>query len=1445
MVESQYQMVPFNREGNVITTYINQTLVLTQAGPIRSKNVRQPKNPKQSDSDLEYTMDWDKELEEFLMKGEGQARLPVDIKERRQIIAQILRPLVAEMRDCVSEQAPVHYAQLIKMLRLTEKSQLEQIFQDFVHAQPESFSQEEHQKIKALLTDALADAGTKDTISYLFHLIKEQKLSPLRASITVKHLINIRTPSKEIVQEFLALLESEPVRQSWILKQSVQLTLGSVVAGLCMPSEDRLAVLPRPSFDKLPRRLAPNAQLCPQQLQDQLIEQFFGIVERASEEEVEDAVLALKTIGNMGIPKAVLKLEQLIQQKEKKTMIRIEAILALRQLRETLPQKVTEILMPVFMNKQEANEVRVAAVYQLLQTLPARPVLDQLARSLFSERSRQVSAFVYTYMNTLANSTNPCEEKFARNLKLALRHGRKISGAFLPQYSKYLHGATYSRKFHLGADVNFASLINNETFVPQFSAVNLHLTALGFWSKNILGLSVAQENVESLVARYLRRTELSDISLDDILSRSPRSAASSLKELKNVWEQLKTVARKMDNQGTPKAYANLQMKDQSFFMLPMTQKSLSKLPSVQEIRRMLEEGSHFNVHKAAMLHEMEYKIPTSIGFPIIVNIRVPTVSQISGQVRIETRNPFKLHLNNMKPSMAASVFTVVSVWTPIVSSGVKIIATAKVCTPVSAKVELDINARQPQLRLSVEPEAKSVEYIKIETRPMTWTRKYSFPLTAYPEAEYKTIVGEEWNRVMNVRDQSVVRKTEEIIQKVTGQRVRVEGTWHRTPVSAPKYLPVCPFSGPNHISIRSEASNEQPKEFVLQIAAEIKKGQAQDKIRSERFQMDSQEEESQEEQQAYETIIKSELFTKGAQKERKAEMETRISFSPSLRILQAESELQVSPIPELSQRKFKLCSRASVQYPRSAQSFSQLEGKRVVAQMKTTWGADNCQEENKVEIKMNAQHSQKQQEMWESEPEFSYWRREQDQEQNLEQYSPIQKQEALRKAQQLFQYNLEAKYSNIHPALKNATAKVFKAIKNYYYWNTQEINFDLENPANTIRAQMTIDPRNRQFFNLTVKTPVENVTMTDAKLPIQLLYPVSIRKVQSEIESQADFVENVMSPMLANCRLSSQRLQTFDQVSIRAPLSDCWTLLSKDCDNEAQPSYAVLVKKTSAESEQKAVKIITPQQTVQITPSGSRYGALKIKVNGKEISEEELPHREQQIQIEKSEEEQMVKVALKEAGVRVQFDGYSVKVQMSPALQARQCGICGHYDNEVEDELRTPQNEIASDARRFIQAHTLKGEQCQFPENLQDIDSSSEELSWEPRWEQDGSRQDSQADSDEQDKSASASSEEWDREESVRPVQRHVVEEEGSKICVSSQKVPRCPRNAFPQQYEAEKRQVVFRCISRSHPQAHRILKIAREESQLPQWVEDEMKQQEEEAYTSDYSIPKRCSRQL
>ena len=121
----------------------------------------------------------------------------------------------------------------------------------------------------------------------------------------------------------------------------------------------------------------------------------------------------LKTISNAGLDLTVHKLEKIVRDEERKysQLVRVEAILAFRHLINYMPRKVEKVLMPVYMNKMETPYIRMAAFHKLMETQPEKFIVDQLTRSLFAERNRQVASFVYTTLQTISNSTNPCEKR--------------------------------------------------------------------------------------------------------------------------------------------------------------------------------------------------------------------------------------------------------------------------------------------------------------------------------------------------------------------------------------------------------------------------------------------------------------------------------------------------------------------------------------------------------------------------------------------------------------------------------------------------------------------------------------------------------------------------------------------------------------------------------------------------------------------------------------------------------------------------------------------------------------------------------------------------------------------------------------------------------------------------------------------------------------------------
>lgn len=72
-------------------------------------------------------------------------------------------------------------------------------------------------------------------------------------------------------------------------------------------------------------------------------------------------------------------------------------------------------------------------------------------------------------------------------------------------------------------------------------------------------------------------------------------------------------------------------------------------------------------------------------------------------------------------------------------------------------------------------------------------------------------------------------------------------------------------------------------------------------------------------------------------------------------------------------------------------------------------------------------------------------------------------------------------------------------------------------------------------------------------------------------------------------------------------------------------------------------------------------------------------------------------------------------LQLSHMYRNKQCGLCGHFDMEPNDEFRTPDLTLTEDVREFYLTYITKGKDCRYPEmNTLCTDASCR---YKPYWE--------------------------------------------------------------------------------------------------------------------------------
>jgi hypothetical protein len=1445
-IESQYNFVPYNEQANLITTYVNQTLELVKCGPIESE-MPQLSSPIQSDTGLVFTQDWDVQKELFFMEGETefQQNTPYSpLKNKVDFVKSILQKLVHYMNEQVQEEAPRQFTRLVKVLRMLTKDQIIEVHQKFFKS-AKGFTPEEHKKIKDLLIDAIGLCGTHDCVKHLMHVIKTDQVSPIKGSFVVRKLMQARIVSPKMIEQLFELCtETKKCERHSSLKQAVYLTVGSMMRTLCSNNRNLAAVESKT-----------NKQFCPTSLKEKFVQKI--IQEFESTESQYERILLIKTLSNSGLNQIIKPLQKIIQmqQKQMPTVVRIEAILALRHLCGQIPNQVIRILMPIYMNRNEFSEVRTSALFQILQCQPSKPILDQIARSLKTERNHQVTSFTYTILQTMANSSIPCEKRVAEDLKLCLRMGRYVPVSRWMMNSKYMRLVNYyNRHAKTGIAIDLASVMSNTSVLPETFAIKVSSIIGGQWQPNQFNFGIRQSGIGRLLNRVVRGYSHNlQSSLEDLISgkfQLPSPKFNYRDELKQLFEQLNTVERS-DLEFEPFGLAFMKVSGMEYGFMPLSKNTLpeeikellmssditlNKL--VKRAERMLNDVSlPFSVHTGTFVYEMSRKIPTTIGFPLRVSLKMPTIMQASGtfKVEVDDKQPLKkvkLVVDDFKPSIMVSHVTKMEAWSPILNTGVKVVSQAKAFVPINAKLSIDMKKTPAEIKFSVAPRLRDQEEIvTVQSRPICFTLIWPKFLEQWQEPQEKTIHGHEWTRV----------KTHNVVfgQNSLGIKMHSRAYWHHRPQQHVPTTPSSVLAGVNKYSLTMQPGHEMPKEFVMRISGKVFKSFDKEITpKFNKFYEDSSEdflsEESSEELEQsniHQEYIKSykgqypvnnefevELFTTGSSIKRKAMLALNYMCDHQMKTCNGKIEIERTPIPNKESKPWKLLLNMKTLHPQTPFRIDEITSdKKFMSQIESKWGHQGNMNKG-LNIKIVAEQSNQMLKLKEQSTYNRLYRNEQQRSSFRSLFSPVAQYKQTLKYGLLDEYKVDIDYQ-LPTQEQVVLDKVFRYVKHYYYPQSVVQNIGIQHPEGRVRAKFNIDPVNRRYLNVTIMTPKELVQLKDIPLPMPVNM-INMRRLSTPSRSFShlirQWVTNSQQPI---CEIRTNRMTTFDGVQYDVPTSTCYSVLAKDCYDDEQSKFAILIKKQSHGSEKKNLKIVTPH--TKLTMRAKSNQQIECELNGQKTPcsqlREVIIHKSHVVLSCQQYSEQYIGCELPEAGIRVYFDGFAANVKVSPVYRSQVCGLCGQFDLDMDNEWVNSRRSLVS-RKQMFESFLAEQDSCQheFPESQTMLSFDDDRFDQLP----------------ETINMPVRSSSQWD----VRPIEKTKIIEQSHQLCFSKQPVQRCPRHTYPVEHESSKRKVVYACLPRNDIQAEIFQHRVQYERQVVSEV-SELKS----SFTETERVPKIC----
>jgi len=465
------------------------------------------------------------------------------------------------------------------------------------------------------------------------------------------------------------------------------------------------------------------------------------------------------------------------------------------------------------------------------------------------------------------------------------------------------------------------------------------------------------------------------------------------------------------------------------------------------------------------------------------------------------------------------------------------------------------------------------------------------------------------------------------------------------------------------------------------------------------------------------------------------------------------------------------------------------------AQLK--WGQSCENSQNYIQMTTRAERSRQQMDWERRQGDFQQYRSSKCQ--NKAWCSPLAQEEFVEKIGQMLKYKVDIDYQNVPSTVQNITNKLYRALKHYYFWQT-DVDQLVQNPSNKIRAEIVLDAQTKQRLNITLQTPKESIKIQDLPLSQPL---GAMNQKQSMSEQLRQYVAQDQNP--SECSITGKnglqrrsQVETFDGTKFTAPFTNCWVVLAKDCGSQ-QPKFVVMARKSEQHQDLKEVKILTRRHRIQLTPETVEYNSIKVDVNGQTFDAENqdgITENGQLVaQIEK--DQSTVQVKLPSTGVEVEFDGYAVNIKLSDSYRGQQCGLCGHFDLESADEFRNPDFTDERDIRQFYMNYLIKDGRCQAPQ-LNEVCESQE------------------CDKDDRSSSSSSSSSSGSQENSGSNEQQETPEyktkviELNDQLCFSSVPIPLCDEeDSYPMGVKQQKK-VSYVCIDQDSQSAEDIERLAR-----------------------------------
>ncbi|XP_051868476.1 vitellogenin-like isoform X1 [Pristis pectinata] len=585
-------------------------------------------------------------------------------------IANVLEELVKNSQSKAHPDAPQMFLQLIQLLQSADLAGLQSVW-------GKNANKQNHRQ---WILDTIPVAATHEAIQFIQTRIEQEELSQLEAAQALVFVLHSIKPDCHGVDNATVLLSSPYMSKNPFLRKITLLSYGSLIHKYCA-----------------------TVQTCP----DKGIQPIHDlVVEAGSKGHEEETILGLKTIGNAGQPTSLKRIQKLLpgfsnSAQSISNRIQLEAVMALRNIGKKEPRKVQNIVMQLFMNKKNRNEMRIRAFIVLLETKPSLALVATVTDLVVRETNLQLTSFIYSYMRSLTGTLVPELQSLAAICNIAMKRLNRKCDTLSYRYSKGIHFGLFRDRFLAGIDTNLYLIKKSEGILPSTAIANIKLYGLGV-STDLLEVGIQAEGIQQALSKS-----------NEGYWRGPRkNSTEHIVEKVSDWKPMPTIKPLLNVYikalGQELVYVEFNQND-----IPEVLKIMSNQAKMDGLIRKfmnhLQRGTSIKWTKSLLASEVRQMVPTSLGLPLELAFYYTIVSAVKGQAKVKT-NPALSNLTlphilnstiQIESQLAASsvkdVIGIMGINSPMIQAGVEVQLKTSTLIPLNFTVRLNYKKRNVKL----------------------------------------------------------------------------------------------------------------------------------------------------------------------------------------------------------------------------------------------------------------------------------------------------------------------------------------------------------------------------------------------------------------------------------------------------------------------------------------------------------------------------------------------------------------------------------------------------------------------------------------------------------------------------------------------------------------------------------------------------------------------------